>query len=210
MNGLFLFGLILLNSGISFWNASASGAYLTESKIIGGWMRFIVWCGLVMSACGFTWVYLTLLTMGAVAGQLLTLEWGDVMFKLGYLIILLPIIGSGFGIWAHSLAVAYRERNFRNIAVAGWNTFAQAHNTWEAASHAPGFLEDVMEAFSGKNRRSSKDGAMAMLVILLVILAVAGGAITTGLIARWADRRVALDVTGEVPMRGRRQTPARA
>ncbi|OGF87139.1 hypothetical protein A3B19_01785 [Candidatus Giovannonibacteria bacterium RIFCSPLOWO2_01_FULL_46_32] len=210
MNELFLFGLLLLNLGISSWNAYASGAYLTESKIIGGWTRFVVWCGLVMSASGFTWVYMTVLTMIAVAGQWLTMEWGDVMFKLGYLIIILPIIGSGFGIWAHSLAEAYRERNFGNIAIAGWNTFAQAHNTWQAASHAPSFLKDVMEAFSGKNRKSSKDGAMAMLVILLVILAVAGGAITTGLIARWADRRVALDVTGEAPMHGRRRTPVRA
>jgi len=148
-----------------------------------------------MSACGFTWVYLTLLTMGAVAGEFLTPEWGEVMFKLGYLIIIGPIIGSGFGIWAHSMAEVYRRRSFGSVAVASWNTFAQAHNTWQAASHAPNFLKDVLDAFSGKGRsKSSKDGAAAILVILLVILAVAGGAITTGLIARWADRRVALDV----------------
>ena len=210
MNELFLFVLILLNFGISFWNAYASGAYLTESKIVGGWTRFVVWCGLVMSACGFTWVYLTLLTMGAVAGHFLTPEDGVIMFKLGYLVIILPILGSGFGIWAHSLAEAYRRRSFGSIAIAGWNTFAQAHNTWQAASHAPSFLKDVIEAFSGKNRKSSKDGAAAILIVLLVILAVAGGAITTGLIARWADRRVALDVTGEIPTWGRRRIPAEA
>lgn len=194
MNELVLLGLLLLNFGISAWNAYASGSYLTESKIIGGWSRVIVWCGLIMSACGFTWVYLTILTMVAVAGQWLTPEWGTVMFKLGYLIIILPILGSGFGIWVHSVIQAYRKRSFGSVAVAGWNTFAQAHNTWQAAKHAPGFLSDVLEAFSGKNRKSSKDSGMALLVILLVILAVAGGAITTGLIARWADRRVAIDV----------------
>lgn len=194
MNPLVLLLLLALNFAISYWNAYASGAYLTESKMIGGWTRFVVWCGLVMSACGFTWVYLTILTVVAVSGQWLTPEWGEVMFKLGYLIIILPILGSGLGIWAHSLAVAYRERSFGSVAIAGWNTFAQAHNTWQAASHAPGFLEDVLKAFSGKNSRSSKDSAMGLLVILLVILAVAGGAITTGAIARWADRRVALDV----------------
>lgn len=194
MNLLVLLFFLVLNFGISYWNAYASGAYLTESKIIGGWARFITWCGLVMSACGFTWVYLTLLTMLSVGMQWLTPEWGEVMFKLGYLIIILPIIGSGFGIWAHSVVTAYRERTFGSIAIGGWNTYAQARNTWQAASHAPGFLKDVLEAFSGKNRKSSKDGAMAVLVILLVILAVAGGAITTGAIARWADRRVAIDV----------------
>jgi uncharacterized membrane protein YjgN (DUF898 family) len=171
-----------------------SGAYLTESKIIGGFTRFVVWCGLVMSACGFTWVYLTILTMTAVTGGYLTPEWGEVMYKLGYLIIILPIVGSGFGIWAHSVVTAYRTRSWGNIGVAGWNTYAQFNNTWQAASHAPGFMSDVIAAFSSKNRKSSKDGTAAILVILLVVLAVCGGAITTGMIARWADRKVAINL----------------
>ena len=197
MNELVLLLFLALNFGISFWNAYASGAYLTESKVIGGWTRFITWCGLVMSACGFTWVYLSILTMIAVAAQWLTPEWGMVMFKLGYLIIILPILGSGFGIWAHSIAHAYRRRSFGSVAIAGWNTYAQFRNTWEAASHAPSFMRDVMDAFISKDRRSSKDGAAAMVAVLLVILAVAGGAMTTGAIARWADRRVAIDVVRE-------------
>ncbi len=196
MNPLLLLAFLVLNFAISYWNAYSSGAYFTESKIIGGWIRFLVWCGLIMSACGFTWVYLTLLTMLAVGAQWITPEWGEVMFKLGYLIIILPILGSGFGIWIHSVVTAYRERSFGNVAVAGWNTYAQFNNTWQAARHAPGFFSDVLEAFSGKNRKSSKDGAMGILVLLLVVLAVAGGALTTGMIARWADRRVALDVVG--------------
>ena len=194
MNALVLLFFLVLNFGISFWNAYAAGAYFTESKIIGGWTRFITWCALVMSACGFTWVYLTLLTMGAVAGHWLTPEDGELMFKLGYLIIILPVLGSGFGLWINSLVNAYRQRTFGNFAVAGWNTYAQFRNTWEAASNAPNFLRDVIDGLSSKNRKSSKDGAAAILLILLVILAVAGGAITTGLIARWADRRVALEV----------------
>ena len=197
MNELVLLLFLALNFGISFWNAYACGAYLTESKVIGGWTRFITWCGLVMSACGFTWVYLSILAMVAVAAQWLTPEWGVVMFKLGYLIIILPILGSGFGIWAHSIAHAYRRRSFGSVAIAGWNTYAQFRNTWEAASHAPSFMRDVMDAFVSKDRRSSKDGAAAMLAVLLVILAVAGGAMTTGAIARWADRRVAIDVVRE-------------
>ncbi len=193
MNPLVLLFFLVLNFGISWWNARSSGAYLTESKLIGGWTRFIVWCGLVMSACGFTWVYLTLLTMIAVGTGYLTPYWGEIMFQLGYLIIILPILGSGLGIWAHSIAVAYRERSFGSVGVAGWNTFAQAHNTWQAAKHAPSAFESVFKAFSGKNSKS-KDGAAAILVIVLVILAVAGGAMTTAAIARRADREVALDM----------------
>lgn len=195
MNPLMLLLFLVLNFGISYWNAYASGAYLTESKLIGGGTRFLVWCGLIMSACGFTWVYLTLLTMLAVGMQWLTPAWGQVMFDLGYLIIILPILGSGFGIWAQSVVRAYRDRNFGSIGIAGWNTFAQGHNTWQAASHAPGALESVIKAFTGK--KSSKDSAMGLLVILLVILAVCGGAMTTAAIARWADRKIALDLTGQ-------------
>lgn len=197
MNYALLFLLILLNSAISAWNAYASGVGLTETKIIGGWSRVVTWCGLVMSACGFTWVYLVILTVVAVSGGWLTPEWGDVMLKLGYLIIILPILGSGFSIWAHSLVHAYRRRTFGSVAVAGWNTYANVSNTWQAASHAPGFLRDVIDAFAGKGKSRSKDGAAAIVVLLLVILAVAGGFLTTMGIARWADRRVAIDVTGE-------------
>jgi len=190
-NYLGLLLMLALNFGISCWNAYASGAYFTESKIIGGWIRFVTWCGLIMSACGFTWVYLTILTMIAISSGKLTPEQGLAMFKLGYLVIILPLLGSGLGIWAHSIAVAYRRGNFGDIAVAGWNTYAQAHNTWDAASHAPGFMRDVADAFKPKGKKD--DGAL-VLMILLVMLALFGGVITTGLIARWADRRVALDV----------------
>jgi hypothetical protein len=195
MNMLLLFGLLVLNFGISFWNAYASGAYLTESKIVGGWARFVTWCGLVMSACGFTWVYLTILTMVTISAGYLTQEQGQAMFELGYLVIILPVLGSGFGIWAHSLAVAFRERNLGSVAVAGYNTFAQGYNTWQAARHAPGAFQHVLKVLSPKGK-GSKDSGAIILIVLLVILALAGGSMTTAAIAKWADKRVALDVTG--------------
>jgi hypothetical protein len=203
MIGMSTFGLIcllFLNFGISFWNAYASGAYLTESKLIGGWMRLLVWCGLIMSGCGFTWTYLTLLSILAVSTGYLTPEWGEIMFKLGYLIIILPVLGSGLGIWVHSIAEMFRKRNFSSVAIAGWNTYAQSRNTWEAARHAPGFFKDVLSAFGGSGKGGKKDSKQAgeaaamMLVIVLVVIAVFGGAITTGVIARWADRKVALKI----------------
>lgn len=197
MNYLFLLLLLVLNFAISYWNAYAAGRYWTEAKLIGGWNRFIIWCAVIMSACGFTWVYLTLLTMLAVGMKWLTPEQGMVMFQLGYLIIIFPVLGSGIGIWADSIITAYRTRRFGDIAVAGWNTFAQAHNTWEAARHAPGAIDSVLEAFSPKGK-SSKDSAAGILIILLVILAICGGALTTLAIVRWADRKVAIDVTREL------------
>jgi len=191
MNMFLLFILLLVNTGISFWNAYACGAYLTEAKIIGGWTRFMVWCGLIMSACGFTWVYLTIVTLVTVSFDIFTAKQGEILFKMGYLALILPIIGSGMAIWIQSLIQAYRSRSFGDMAVAGWNTFAQVHNTWQAASSAPSAFEDVMEFFSGDGDSDSAKGA---LMILLVIVVIAGGILTTAAIARWADRRIAIDV----------------
>lgn len=204
MNGLLLLFLLVVNFGISWYNAWSVGRFWTESKVIGGWTRFLVWCGVIMSACGFTWVYLTILTIVGVVTEFLTLEQAEVMFALGYLIIIGPILGSGFGIWANSLVRAYRTRKFGDVAVAGYNTFAQGYNTFQAAKHAPGMLDTVLDFFvggsSGKGkksrRKSSGDGAAGLLVILLVILAVVGGALTTSVIVTRANKNTVIDVTG--------------
>lgn len=193
-NFLMLFFFLLLNFAISYWNAYVAGRFWTETKIIGGWQRFTTWCAVIMSACGFTWVYLTILTIVAVATQKLTPEQGQAMFNLGYLIIILPVLGSGMGIWLDSLIQAYRQRNFGSVAVASWNTYAQLRNTWDAASYAPSAFKSVVDAFTPKGK--NKDGAAAALMLALVILALCGGALTTAAIVRWADRKVAIDVVG--------------
>lgn len=194
MNYALLFLLMVVNTGISIWNAYAVGAYLTETKVIGGWPRLIVWCGLVMSACGFSWVYLVIATLIAVSGGWLTLQQGKILFDLGYIALIIPILGSGLGIWVHSVMVAVRRRKFGDVAVAAWNTFAQAHNTWEAASYAPSAFKEVVEFMKSDDADEAKGKAIA-LVIGLCILVLFLGALTTALIARWADRRVAIDVT---------------
>lgn len=191
MNIFLLAVLLLLNTGISFWNAYACGAYLTESKIIGGWTRFMVWCGLVMSACGFTWVYLAIVTLGSEPFGILTAKQAKIMFEMGNLVIILPVLGSGMAIWIDSVIQAYRTRSFGDIAVAGWNTFAQVHNTWEAASSAPSAFKAVTEFFSGD---SDSDSVIGAALILVVVIVIAGGILTTAAIARWADRRIAIDV----------------
>lgn len=196
MEALIVVLLFMLNIGISFWNAYACGSYWTESKIVGGWTRVITWCGLAMAACGFTWAYLMIFALIGVGTKVLTPAWGETMLKLGYLLLILPILGSGLGIWIHSLVNAFRRRSFGSIAVAGWNTSAQLYNTWQAARTVPGFVEDVIEAFTSKKGRSSSKDAGGILVLIFVILALAAGTITTIVIARWADQKVEVEVKG--------------
>jgi len=210
MNGMALLtiaGIWVLNFGISFWNAYASGAFLTESKAVGGWSRVLTWCGLVMSACGFTWCYLLLLSaLGTQVPDFLGIH-GKVaegvarpmlvnagvfrgVMALGYAVIIVPILGSGLAIWAESVITAYRRRTFGSVARAGWNTFAQGHNMWSAARSAPSVGKEIGSLFKGGDSK----GKAGLLVVALVVLAVCSGIITTWSIARWADRKVAMDV----------------
>src|SRR5690242_17951267 len=48
---------------LSWYSARASGRLWTESKVIGGWPRFMVIGSLALSAIGFTGVYLMLLLL---------------------------------------------------------------------------------------------------------------------------------------------------
>jgi len=182
MNGFLLVVLLLLNGGISFWNAYACGSYWTESKQIGGAVRFLNWCGLTMAACGFTWCYLVIYGLiGAGLGKL-NPQMLQGLFSLGYLVIILPVIGSGFGIWIHSLALAWRQRTFGNIAVASWNTFAQLNNCYSAIRGIPMAIKKVGDCFSGK----AKGGYW---LVILTILAAVAGIVTTYYIAMWADKK---------------------
>ncbi|MDP3966093.1 MAG: hypothetical protein Q8Q04_01010 [archaeon] len=150
---------------------------------MGGWTRLLIWCAVIMSACGFTWVYLTIITAILLGFGWLSPRAGEVMFSLGYLIIIGPVIGSGFGIWIHSLVQAYKTKRFGDVAVAGWNTFAQVHNIYNAAKEVPSAWKSVVDGLKGDS-----DDTKGVAILLIVILAVAGGALTTAGIARRADR----------------------
>ena len=192
MEFLILFVLLVVNAGISFLNAYGAGAMYSEAKAIGGWSRIVNVSALIMAACGWSWVLLTIETIAAVTLGYLTPEEGQAMFSLGYLFLIIPLIGSGFALWANSLVRAYKTRKFGDVGVAGWNTFAQVHNVYSAAKHAPGAFKSVMDVF-GK----SKDGRKLLAIILLVIVALGGGFFITFAIARWADKKHAIDITSD-------------
>ena len=164
-----------------------SRGFYSEAKAIGGWTRVVNISALVMAACGWSWVILTLETIIVVIIGYLEPWEAEAMFNLGYLMIIVPLIGSGFSLWANSLVRAYKTRRVADYGVAGWNTFAQAHNIYSAARHAPGAIQSVVKAF-GK----SKSGRKLLAIILLVIIALGGGTLITIAIARWADRQHAI------------------
>ncbi len=61
MNGtvsIWLYVILALNFGISWWNARSCGRAWVESKAVGGSIRVLVWCGAIQSAIGFSSVFL--------------------------------------------------------------------------------------------------------------------------------------------------------
>ncbi len=181
--------LMVLNFGISWLNAYTVGKSWAETKKMGGWARFMSWMGATMSACGFTWVYLIVLAIVAQAAGLLGPRQVSGMVALGYAIIILPVLGSGLAIALDSWATAWRTRSFGNIAAAGYNTFAQVYNTYEAIESLPGVFSAIGDLFKGSDSSSdSEEGelgaAAVILAIALVIFAVVGGVLTTATIIR--------------------------
>ena len=113
---------------------------------------------------------------------------GDIL----YLLVAVPIVLSGIRIWLASLKAAFEKKTFSYIATAGWNSYAQIHNTISLAKNAPSAFGRIVEAFSGgkKSRRSSKKGSeyIILLAVLVVILAIVGGYLTADAIMRKADQ----------------------
>jgi len=195
--GIGFFFIWILNFGISWLNAWGVGRTWIESKAQGGFTHFVTWCAAIMSGCGFTWCYLFVL--GYLAGTihyhghvLLAPRYVNAMIELGYLVIILPIIGSGIGITISSWQSFWRNRDFASGGIAAYNTFAQVYNTIDAIRAMPEILRDVTSVFDDDNRDSNT------LVFLLVLLALAAGFFTTFTIIEHAARVKRLEVSAQM------------
>jgi hypothetical protein len=180
-----IFFVWILNFVISWVNAWGAGKTWNETKFAGGVPHFMNWCAAIMSAAGFTWCYLVVLGLGGAyipfeqddgtMAPLLTPEQLSVFFDLGYLVIIFPILGTGLAITIHSWGHFWRRRTFGSGAVAGYNTFAQVYNIVGALRHVPKAGSNVFSFFFGGKGDDKGKG----IVLLLVVLAVAGGVLTT-------------------------------
>ena len=199
----------LLNFGISWLNAWSVGRSWADSKATGSWPRVVTWSAAVMSACGFTWCYLILLvigadTLGVFAPDPKTAELSPtaqnphefvkLALEMGYVVIIFPILGSGLAIWIDSVTTAWRRRDAVSIGVAGWNTFAQAHNTFEAARTLPAVFKDLGSALKGGDVK----GKAFLLALILVAVALCAGILTTVAIVRSTARKYAHNVLSSV------------
>lgn len=183
----------VLNFAISWWNAYVCGKCWVESKAVGGWHRFMVWMGAIMSACGFTWCYLIFESLTAYHFQFIDAYWMTISLELGYIILIPVILFAGYAITLDSWARAFRRGGVLNYGVAAYNSWATYHNTYNAITTFGKAFGDVVDAFGGGSKgrsRSSSDSKnagqalMALVVIFLVLLAAILGILTTTLIIK--------------------------
>ena len=201
MELLLLVGVLVLNVLISIWNCYAVGTAWKDTMTLGGWFnKLVLWSAVIQSGVGFSMPILLGLAYGSVTylttGAEPTLtpaegaEMMQAIFSLWYVAVIFPILGSGLAIWAHSLRVAYQRRDFASIATAGWNTFAQIHNTVSAVRNLGGALGNVGELFGkGLGNKGDGKGKLVILIVLLVVVSLVGGfMIAFGLVRYFANR----------------------
>jgi len=197
MNGLasiWLVFILALNFGVSWLNARTCGRAWVESKAVGGSIRFLVWCGAIQSAIGFSSVFLLplLFVANAIAPEYFTGDQLDAAVSLWYLTIIVPALGTGLLITIESWIAAYRERSLANIGVAAYNTLVQVHNTMGAINSFGPALNAVGKAFSSvAASRGDAKGKAAVLGIMIAVAVVAislsaGVVLTAALIHRYA------------------------
>lgn len=193
MLGLFL--LLLINFGISWFNAVSVGKSWIEIKCSNNkWLKLISWCGAIMSGAGFSWVYIAVLGLITQAAGLLPPKYVQVVFEMGYLAVIFPILGSGLALTIQSWAHFWRERSFGSGAVAGWNTFAQMYNTYEAISLIPEVINHLGGVIAGEDEDDEDSGPLLAIAIMIVVFAILAGALTTAAIIRKTVRDHASDV----------------
>src|SRR6516164_5930950 len=167
--GNVLFALVwVLNFGISIWNAYAVGKVWVDAAHAGGWRRIMCWAGAVMSACGFTWCYLSFLALFAHHFGWLDDEQVQAALNLGYVLLLPFILFAGYAITLDSWAQAFRRGGFLRYGAAAWNTYASIHNTYSAWRNLGGAFASLGNFFGGRERGRDRDGGGGVIVVVLL------------------------------------------
>jgi hypothetical protein len=184
--GAVLFALVwVLNFAISFWNAYAVGKVWVDARHENGWHRFMCWMGAVLSACGFTWCYLSFLALTAFYFQWIDESQARAALNLGYLLLLPFILFAGYAVTLDSWVQAYRHGGFLRYGAAAWNTYASFHNTYAAWRNVGGAFASLGNFLGGRRGRGDREGAgPVIIVVLLVVFALLGGVLTTAVIIR--------------------------
>lgn len=181
--------LVIINTAISFWNARVCGLAWKDIPVMGTFTRLVLYSAATMSAIGFSSVVLifssVVLSLFLDAQQTaLLLSWSS---KLFYVMVIVPVLGTGLIITLHSWISLWKERSWMNLATTSWNTFAQIKNSYNAYHSLGPALESVSDMFGAIMTSDGEDGskaAVARLAVALVLVSIVGGVFITVLIIK--------------------------
>lgn len=195
MKVLLLVFMLALNFIISWANASYVGRYWSESKAVGGSFRVSIVIGYIMAIAGFTMVYgYILLLISPILLQLAKVDYDTILMfeqlalNLIYIFSVVTIIPTGFYIWIRSLKTFWERKTIANGLTAGWNSFAQIHNTVNAARNVPSAFGRICNTLFGGKGKKKDNTLIILLAIFVLILAIFGGYFTASAIMKKADR----------------------
>jgi hypothetical protein len=175
----------VLNFAISVWNAYAVGKAWVDARHENGWHRFMCWMGAILSACGFTWCYLSFLALTAYYFEWITEAQARVALNLGYLLLLPFMLFAGYAVTLDSWVQAYRHGGLLRYGLAAWNTYASIHNTYSAWRNVGGAFTSLGDFLRSRKDRDDRQGVGGVIVVvLLVAFALLAGVLTTAVIIR--------------------------
>jgi len=162
--------ILVINYAISWWNAYATGKSWAEAKAVGGWIRVVAWSGAVLSAAGFSTVYLFLIAYGAHALGYIDDQSMQLALSFGNLGLVTPLVGAGIIVTLESWRRAYRHPSLLSLGLAGWNTYATAHNALSAFEDTGDALDMIGEAYTSAADSKSKAAAAAFITAIVIVL----------------------------------------
>lgn len=184
MGGFTLVLLLILNAGISFWNAKEAGKIWAEAQAIGGWIQLVAWCTAIQSALGFSYIYIYILSSLAFKMGALSYSTMSIVYDLSFFVIILPLVGTGFIMTIESWIQAKREPSLLSLGVAGWNTFASIYNAYHVIQAFGPAYDGVKDFFSDLFSGDSDDDDDKFNILVLVMVALLAGIITTMVIVQ--------------------------
>ncbi len=186
---------IVITLVLSTLNALGAGYAWPESKERGGLAHLVTWSVTIMASIGFTMVLTLFNLFVALSMHWITPELAARGEALCFSLIAIPILGTGLVITVDAWAAYRRSRSLADLAVAGYDTWAQVHNTYVVVQHLGGAMRSAGGLFRGGGSSggssggdTDSDGAGALIVILLVAAAFIGGVLIT-----WGLVKVARD-----------------
>lgn len=169
---LLLVAILVFDLVLSLWNAYASGVVwgLLRNQPGKTFPKVCAVAGLGLAFAGMT--YATLIVASYLALLTGFLAPWDFLYLVSFdfLVFGAMIIGFGLVITAQSVAIAYRQRNFGSIAIAGWNVFSEI---WDLTIYVDGFRQATGAVKGGGRDRANVYAILAVAVAVSLLVTIA-------------------------------------